>query len=127
MGEGEAVTPAEEVRNIVTADDAGSVEDANADINTGAGEMARAQTDRSGAPPRDTGSDPWQALVQVGAQLIGALAAANGPNAATHPWIERDLATGAQNLKIPLPSPKIAKQLADALSALADNLRGRIE
>ena len=31
MGEGEAVTPAEEVRNIVTADDAGSGEDVNAD------------------------------------------------------------------------------------------------
>ena len=53
MGEGEAVTPAEEVRNIVTADDAGSVEDVNADVNIGAGEMAVARTDRAGAPLRD--------------------------------------------------------------------------
>ena len=36
MGEGEAVTPAEEVRNIVTADDAGSTENLNADVNDGA-------------------------------------------------------------------------------------------
>ena len=45
MGEGEAVTPAEEVGNIVTADDAGSAEDANADVNIDAGEMAIAQAD----------------------------------------------------------------------------------
>lgn len=61
MGEGEAVTPAEEVRNIATADDAGSVDDVNEDANVGAGEGV-AQTDGSGAPPRDTGSDPWQAF-----------------------------------------------------------------
>ena len=126
MGEGEAVTPAEEVRNIVTADDTGSVEDVNADVNIGAGEMAIARTDGSGAPPRDAGPDPWQALVQVGAQFIAALAAANNPNAAAHPWIERDPATGAQNLKMPLPAPETARQLANALSALADSLRGKI-
>jgi hypothetical protein len=123
MGEGEAVTPAEEVRNIATADDAGSVEDVNADVNIGAGEMTVAHADGSGAPPRDTGPDPWQALVQVGAQFIAALAAANNPNAAAHPWIERDPATGAHILKMPLPPPETARQLANALSALADSLR----
>ena len=125
VGEGEAVTPAEEVRNIATADDAGSVDDVNEDANVGAGEGV-AQTDGSGAPPRDTGSDPWQALAQVGAQLIAALAAANDPNTAAHPWIERDPTTGAQNLKMPLPAPETARQLANALSALADSLRGKI-
>jgi hypothetical protein len=65
-------------------------------------------------------------LVQVGAQFIGALAAANDPSAPAHPWIERDPATGAQNLKMPLPSPETARQLASALSALADTLRGKI-
>ncbi len=45
---------------------------------------------------------------------------------AAHPWIERDPATGAQNLKMPLPSPETARQLADALSALADRLRDKI-
>jgi hypothetical protein len=127
MGEGEAVTPAEEVRNIVTADNAGSVdEDVNADVNIGAGEMPVARTDGAGAPPRDTGPDPWQALVQVGAQFIAALAAANDPDAPAHPWIERDPATGAQILKMPLPPPETARQLANTLSALADSLRGKI-
>jgi hypothetical protein len=65
-------------------------------------------------------------LVQVGAQFIAALAAANNPNAAAHPWIERDPATGAQILKMPLPPPETARQLANALSALADGLRGGI-
>src|SRR5438876_8477426 len=126
MGEGEAVTPAEEVRNIVTADDTGSAEDVNADVNIGAGEMAIARTDGSEASPSDTASDPWQALVQVGAQFVAALAAANNPNQPAHPWIERDPATGAQNLKMPLPSPEIARQLANTLSAFADSLRGKI-
>jgi hypothetical protein len=126
MGEGEAVTPAEEVTNIVTADDAGSVEDVSVDVDIGAGETAVARTDGSGAPPRHTGPDPWQALVQVGAQFIAALAVANDPNAPAHPWIERDPATGSQNLKVPLPSPEAARQLANVLSAFADSLRGKI-
>ena len=124
MGEGEAVTPAEEVGSIVAADDVGPAEDMKADANIRAGEIAR--TDGSEAPPRDTGSDPWQALVQVGAQFVAALAAANDPNAPAHPWIERDPATGAQSLKMPLPPPETARQLANALSALADGLRGKI-
>jgi hypothetical protein len=85
-----------------------------------------AQTGGVGAPNRDAGSDPWQALAQVGAQFIAALAAANDPKAPAHPWIERDHATGAQSLKMPLPSPEATRQLADALSAFADGLRGRI-
>ena len=126
MGESEAVTPVEEVNNIVTADDAGFVEDVNEDANVGAGEMAVARIDGSEAPPRDTDSDPWQALVQVAAQFITALAAADNSDAPAHSWIERDPATGAQNLKIPLPPPETARQLANALSALADGFRGII-
>ncbi len=126
MGEGVAVTSAEEVRNIVTADGAGSMEDANADVDVGIGGMAIARADGTGAPPRDKGSDPWQALAQVGAQFIAALTAANDPNAAAHPWIERDPTTGVQSLKIPLPPPETARQLGNALSALADSLRGRL-
>jgi superfamily II DNA or RNA helicase len=126
MGEGEAVTSAEEVRNIVTADDARSGEDANGDVNVGAGVTAIAQADGAGALPRDGGPDPWQALVQVGMQFIAALAAANDPSAPAHPWIERDPATGVQNLKMPLPPPETTRQLANALSTLADTLRGTI-
>ena len=126
MGEGEAVTPAEEVRNIGTAGDARSGEDANAAVNFEASEMAIIRADGAGASPREVGPNPWQALVQVGAQFIAALAAANDPRAPAHPWIERDPATGAQNLKMPLPPPETTRQLADALSALADSLRCKI-
>jgi hypothetical protein len=65
-------------------------------------------------------------LVRVGAQFVAALAAVDDPKAPAHSWIERDPATGARSLKIPLPPPETARQLADALSALADGLRGRI-
>ena len=126
MGEGEAVTPAEEVRDIGAAGDGGSGEDANADVNIEASEMALIQADGAGASPREAGPNPWQALVEVGARFVAALAAANDPNAPAHPWIERDPATGAQNLKMPLPPPETARQLANALSALADSLRGKI-
>jgi superfamily II DNA or RNA helicase len=126
MGEGEAVTPAEEVGNIASADAAGSVEEVDADASIGTGEAAIGHANGTGVPPRDSGPDPWQALAQVGAQFIAALSAANDPDAAAHPWIERDPATGAQNLKIPLPPPETARQLANALSALADSLRGKV-
>jgi hypothetical protein len=88
--------------------------------------MAIVPTGGAAAPPRDTGPDPWQALMQVGAQFVAALAAANDPKAPAHPWIERDPATGVQHLKMPLPAPETARQLANALSALADSLRGKI-
>jgi hypothetical protein len=126
MGEGEAVTPAEEVRTVVASDDAGSGEDINADVNGGAGETVTARTEGAGASSRDAVPDPWHALVQVGVQFIAALASVNDPDSPTHPWIERDPATGAQNLKMPLPPPETARQLANALSALADSLRGKI-
>jgi hypothetical protein len=62
--------------------------------------------------------------VQLGAQFVAALAAANDRKASAHPWIERDPATGARSLRMPLPPPETARQLADALSAFADGLRG---
>ena len=70
-------------------------------------------------------ADPWQALAQVGAQLISALGAASNPVAPAHPWIERDPGTGVQSLKVPLPSAQTAGQIADVLSMLANTLRGR--
>jgi superfamily II DNA or RNA helicase len=123
IGDGEAVTAAEEVRNIVIADDAGPAEDVNADVNVAAGTTAVTPTDGTDLSPRDAGSDPWQALAQIGAQFIGALAAAN---ASAHPWIERDPVSGAQSLKMPLPPPETARQIANVLSALADGLRGKM-
>jgi len=124
MGESEAVTPAEEVGiSSVAADDSGPAEDAMADADIGAGDIAG--SNGPAAPRSDPGSDPWLALVQVGAQLVAALAAANDPKAPAHPWIERDAATGTRSLKMPLPAPETARQLADALSALAEGLRRR--
>jgi hypothetical protein len=131
MGQGDAVTPAEEMRSATTADDAAPPVDVSAGADTGTGEMASAPTNgartSSGTKPspRDSSPDPWQALVQVGTQFIAALTAAGDPKAAAHPWIERDAATGARSLKVPLPPPEIAQQLANTLTLLADSLRGR--
>ncbi len=93
-----------------------------ADADVGAGDIAG--SNGPAAPRSDPGSDPWLALVQVGAQLVAALMAANDPKAPAHPWIERDAVTGTRSLKMPLPAPETARQLADALSALAEGLRG---
>jgi hypothetical protein len=124
MGESEVVTPAEEIGNSnFAADDAGAAEDAISNADIGAGDIAR--SDGPAVTRSDSGSDPWHALVQVGAQFVAALAAANDPKASAHPWIERDPATGVRSLRVPLPPPETARQLADALSALADGLRGR--
>jgi superfamily II DNA/RNA helicase len=123
MGESEAVTPAEEAGNrIVAVGDIGSNEAAMADADSDADDVAPSK--ELGTPRSDAGSDPWRALVQVGAQFVAALTAANDPKAPAHPWIEQDPTTGARNLKMPLPSPETARYLADALSTLADRLRG---
>jgi superfamily II DNA or RNA helicase len=112
IGAGEAVAPAEEVGSAAAADDTPAMDDA--------GEAMAA------APPREINTDPWQALVQIGARFIAALAAGNDANAPAHPWIERDPATGVRNLKVPLPPPETARTLANTLAALADSLRGGI-
>lgn len=116
MGESEAVTPAEEMINA-----AGPATTAPAPEHTMASVDA---ADMAQAPP-PAGADPWQALAQVGAQLVSALAAAGDPDAPAHPWIERDPATGVCNLKVPLPPPETARRLADAFSVLAGALPER--
>jgi superfamily II DNA/RNA helicase len=128
MGEGEAVTPGEEVTNSVVADDAESTEHLKTDTATDADadEMKTTRSEGPALPPRDTSPDSWQTLLQVGARFIGALVAAHNPQASAHPWIERDPATGTRSLRMPLPPPETTRQLADALTALADTLRGRL-
>jgi superfamily II DNA or RNA helicase len=124
MGESEAVTPAEELgQSIAATDEAGPAEDAAADADTSDDESARPFA--PAVPRSHSASDPWLALVQMGAEVVAAVAAANDSGAPAHPWIERDPATGARSLKMPLPPPETARQLADALSALAAGLRGR--
>jgi len=50
-------------------------------------------------------------------RLGAPLSATGDATAASHPWLERDPATGACSLRLTLPPPQIARRLADALSA----------
>lgn len=118
VGEGEAMTPAEEVAGATAPTEPGGV--IKDEVETGVGADGTAQQ----APPQ-VDADPWRALAQLGTQLVSALVAANDSAAPAHPWIERDPATGARNLKVPLPPPETAARLADAFSVLADALRGK--
>ncbi|MEA2788689.1 MAG: hypothetical protein QOG73_1095, partial [Acetobacteraceae bacterium] len=120
MGEGEAVPPAEEVVNIVKAEDAADEDDTDIDALVVADAMARS-SGKASPPPA---ADPWQTLMQVGVQFVSALASAGDPKAPAHPWVERDPTTGAQSLRMPLPPPDAALRIADALSMLAERLRG---
>ncbi len=115
MGEGEAMAPQEEVANVAAA---------TAEAPDAAGEVVGAeevQQTAAAAQPQ-INPDPWSALLQIGAQLASALAIP-GNDAATHPWIERDPATGARSIRLPLPPPETAKRLADSLLVFADALR----
>jgi len=71
MGDGEAVTPAEEAPNIDTAATAGPQ---GTSANSGVGETPTPRGDAVVSSPGDTGADPWQALMQIGTQFIAALA-----------------------------------------------------
>ncbi len=118
MGEAEAMTPAEEAAtDASTAEDMPPVTMAAASVDA----AKRAPEGSDKAVPEPAVADPWAMLLQVGSQLVAAMTSADG--GASHPWIERDLATGARNLKLPLPPPETTRRLADALSVLADLLR----
>jgi superfamily II DNA or RNA helicase len=77
----------------------------------------------SSAPAAAAPADPWGALVEVGSQLLAALASGHDASAPSHPWVEQDARTGSRHLKIPMPPPETANRLADALGALAQALR----
>lgn len=106
--------PGEEQRRDVSSSDAGAPDEPSSPQRTGGAE---------GAARADL--DPWGALLQLGTQLATALAAAPGEPQAAHPWIERDPASGARSLRLPLPPPDTAQRLADALTAMAQALSGR--
>ena len=74
--------------------------------------------------PQEAAVDPWSVLLQAGAQLAGALRAVGDDAAPAHPWLERDPATGACSLRLPMPPPQTARRLAHVLTAIADSLRG---
>jgi len=120
MRGGEVLTPAEEAGSGV----AGSAEVAKDAAGSAAPVDKAAERLEGGvAPAREADSGPWQVLVNIGAQFVAALAAANHPAATAPPSIENDPATGARHLKMPLPAPETMGRLADALSAIAESLR----
>jgi hypothetical protein len=112
----EPVTAAEEAGPVAGAGDTGSP--------SGESVLAAQAGEESAASSRNSSSDPWQVLIDMGAQFVGAIVAADGADPIGHPWIERDPKTGGQNLRIPLPPPETARRLADMLGALAERLRG---
>ena len=103
------------------------VEAAAADESAVAGDVASAGDATAPEPgalaPQEAGVDPWGVLLQAGAQLVSALSAAGDAKATPPPWVERDPATGACSLRLPLPPPQTARRIADALSVIADLLR----
>jgi len=127
-GEGEAMSPAEEEASVACAPVESPVEASGADESALAGGIAStagaSPPEAAASAQQEAGIDPWAALLQVGAQLFSALSAAGDPEVASHSWIERDPATGARSLRLPLPPPETARRLADALSVIADSLRG---
>ena len=120
IAEGEAMTPAEEEAASATVSPAKAAdESATADDS-----LEEAGAAGAAGEPRSDNGDAWAALLQVGSQLLSALAQPNPASGTSHPWIERDAKTGAGSLRIPLPPPDAARKLADALSGLAGLLRG---
>ena len=128
MGEGEAVAPAEEAASVGSAPVELPMEAATVDEPAVAVEMVSAADasvlEGTAAALQDASVDPWAVLLQAGAQLASALSAAGNPEAPSHPWLEHDPATGARSLRLPLPPPETARRLAEALSVIADSLRG---
>ena len=127
IGEGEAMAPAEEAASVAGAAVESPLEAAAIDESAGAGDVASAgdaYAPEAPVPaPQEAGVDPWGVLLQAGAQLLSALTAAGTAEAKSHPWLERDPATGARSLRLPLPPPEAARRLADVLSVIADSLR----
>jgi hypothetical protein len=129
MGAGEAMPPAEEMANVVSVDASGAAPAGARGMAQGV-EAAQASAEPCPAPTSAPESptapaaapDPWTTLLQAGLHLVSALTATD--TAAAHPWVERDPATGARHLKLPLPPPETAVRIADALASLAQALRG---
>ena len=117
MGGGDTLTPDEEFPLPTTAPvAAGAMPDQ-------ASEPPVAPLPETSAPAPAAPPDPWGALVEVGTQLLAALASGHDAQAPAHPWVEQDERTGARHLRIPMPPPATANRLADALGALAQALR----
>ena len=124
MGEGEAMAPAEEMANAGAAEPVRETDiTAKEEVDSSPADALRKASELS--PPAAEVVDPWNALLQFGAQFVSALAAAGDTATPAHPWIERDSVSGARSLKLPLPPPETARKIADTLSLLAESLRGK--
>jgi hypothetical protein len=121
MGRSEALTPAVEAGGTAAGGGAG-VDQSGVGAAAPVSEAVE-RLDGAAVPASEADGNPWQVLVNFGAQLVAALAAANDASAAARPSIESDPETGARHLKMPLPPPETAGQLADAFSAIAATLR----
>jgi hypothetical protein len=113
MGNTASVTPAEEIGTAQPS----------ATLETGPG--LEAEAGATSSETRGPVADPWQALAEVGTQLVSAFASADDHAALTHPWIERNPATGARCLKVPLLPPDVVSRIAQAFSSLAEAMRRR--
>ncbi|HUY01734.1 MAG TPA: C-terminal helicase domain-containing protein, partial [Rhodocyclaceae bacterium] len=121
MGEGEAMALGEEAVNVAAAPDESKESATTAETNiVDAGTRSKATTIEPA--PQDASPEPWSGLLRLGVELVSALSASDEGAAAGHPWVERDPATGARSLKLPLPPPDTVRQLAGALSAISDAL-----
>ena len=120
MGEGEAMAPVEEAANVAAAPEETRLPALTDETIVGVIDNAQAAAVNE-SPPEAASSDPWSGLLRLGAELVSALTAPDA-GAATHPWVERDPATGARSLKLPLPPPEALRRLADAVSAFSDAL-----
>ena len=125
MGDGEAMAPAEEAAQVaelaLAAPSGAAAMEANADADGTATALRAAGTDQATVA---AAAEPWSGLLRFGAELAAALSMPDSGAATTHPWVERDPATGARSLKVPLPAPETGKRIADALALLADALLG---
>jgi len=121
MDQGEAMAAQEEAVNVAAAAD-----ELGASANTAEANISdvgiRAKATALDTATSDVSHELWSGLLKLGGELISAFGASNDVNASAHPWIERDPATGARSLKLPLPSPETARRLADALSAISKSL-----
>lgn len=154
MGEGEAMTPAEEHPAGELPGPANSgvpqAEPASAPLSEASAPVAGEELDNGSAdalsagepesPPTISGEDapalsappapdPWSAIAQIGGQLLAALSAgaatASNGQSASHPWVTENPQTGERRLSIPLPPPETAQQIAGALLGLAQALQNR--
>lgn len=86
---------------------------------------AGSDPDGPGIPaPAAPASDPWAPLLDVGMQLVVALAQATDADSSKRPaWIETDSATGKSFIKLPVPDPQTVQRLAGAVGELIARLR----